>query len=245
LRQKHKLSLLLKIAEISSSSYYDSRNREYVNGLSRSGDQSIIEDIIAIRNDSEIVDPNGIGYRPMTILVNELRFLRDEPAVNNKRILRVMRQNDLLSTSYNKKINKYQSFKGEGNKHHKNHINQRFNTDRPIQKIGTDVTELRWGKKTKGERLFLSVFEDFYSSEILSFSFSLHPTTEFVLESLQPVLEKAKTAPHLVTIHSDQGIQYQATVYQRHLKKAGVRQSMSRKSTPYDNAPTEQLDNSS
>jgi len=233
--------LLLNIAEIRSSSYYDALSRDYVNNLPQPGDESIVNDIKDIRNDPEVKDPDGIGYRPMTKLVNDLRKKRNEPVVNNKRILRVMRQNDLLSTSYNKKVSKYSSFKGEGDKHYKNHISQRFQTDRPVQKVGTDVTEIRWGKGTINERLFLSVFEDFYSGEVLSYSMSLHPNTDFINESLQPVLDMSKPVPYLVTIHSDQGIQYQVPAYRRALKKAHVRQSMSRKSTPHDNAPTESL----
>jgi len=112
-------------------------------------------------------------------------------------------------------------------------------TDRPLQKIGTDVTEARWGSETTDERLYLSIFTDFYSEEILSYSTSLHPNTNFVIKSLLPVLKITKDTGYLSTIHSDQGTQYQSGKYQRMLRRNHIRQSMSRKSSPCDNAPTE------
>ncbi|WP_252897966.1 DDE-type integrase/transposase/recombinase [Amylolactobacillus amylophilus] len=95
----------------------------------------------------------------------------------------------------------------------------RFSTDRPLQKIGTDVTEARFGSQTTDERIYISLFTDFFSGEILSYSTSLHPNTEFVLESLNPVLEMVKDVPYKTTIHSDQGTQYQSGKYHSALKK--------------------------
>ncbi|MGI3099135.1 hypothetical protein [Companilactobacillus alimentarius] len=77
----------------------------------------------------------------------------------------------------------------------------------PIQKIGADVTEARWRFETTDERLYLSIFIDFYSGEILSYSTSLHPNTDFIIESLLSVLKMTKDTGYLSTMHSDQGIQ--------------------------------------
>lgn len=80
------------------------------------------------------------------------------------------------------KYNSYERNKGGGRR---NHINQRFMADCPSQKIGTDVTEVRLGSKTKDERLYLSIF------------------TDFIIESLLPVLKMTKDTGYLSTIHSD------------------------------------------
>lgn len=229
--------MLLKIAGISSSSYFDARKRNY--GSQYDLDQSIIEDIKSIRNEDR--EAESLGYRPLTKMVNSMRNNRGEKTVNHKRILRVMKQNDLLSHAYAKKTAKYNSYKGSQGGEHKNHINRRFMTDRPLQKIGTDVTEARWGSKTLDEKLYISILVDFYSGEILSYSTSLHPNTDFVIESLNPILKMAKNTGYLTTIHSDQGTQYQSGKYQRILRKNKIRQSMSRKASPCDNAPTESI----
>ena len=229
--------MLLKIAGMSSSSYFDARKRAY--GAHFDSDYSIVEDIKAIRagdNESE-----SLGYRPLTILINVRRQGRKETPVNHKRVLRVMRQNGLLSYCYKKKTAKYNSYEGSKGGERKNYIRGRFTTDRPLQKIGTDVTEARWGAQTTDERLYISLFTDFYSGEILSHSISLHPNTEFVLESLEPVIDMLKETPYLTTIHLDQGSQYQSGKYRAALKQNHIRQSMSRKSSPCDNAPTESL----
>jgi len=222
---------------MSSSSYFDARKRNY--GSQYDSDLSIIKDIKSIRDEDS--EAESLGYRPLTRMVNSIRNSRGEDSVNHKRVLRVMKQNDLLSHSYEKKTAKYNSYEGSKGGEHKNHINQRFMTDRPLQKIGTDVTEARWGFETTDERLYLSIFTDFYSGEILSYSTSLHPNTDFIIDSLLPILEVTKDTGYLTTIHSDQGTQYQSGKYQRILKRNHIRQSMSRKSSPCDNAPTESL----
>lgn len=222
---------------MSSSSYFDARKRNY--GAHFDSDYSIIEDIKVIRAADK--EAEGMGYRPLTQLVNKLRETREELPVNHKRVLRIMFQNDLLSHSYKKKTAKYSSYEGSQGGECKNHIKGRFSTDRPLQKIGTDVTEARFGSQTTDERIYISLFTDFFSGEILSYSTSLHPNTEFVLESLNPVLEMVKDVPYKTTIHSDQGTQYQSGKYHSALKKYKVKQSMSRKSSPCDNAPTESL----
>lgn len=222
---------------MSSSSYFDARKRNY--GSKYDSDNSIVDDIRLVRNTDK--EAESLGYRPLTVMVNSLRTSRNESPVNHKRVLRVMRQNGLLSHAYKKKTAKYSSYEGSTGRERKNHIKRRFSTDRPLQKIGTDVTEVRWGFQTTDERLYISLFTDFYSGEILSYSTSLHPNTEFVLKSLEPVLNMSNDVPYLTTIHSDQGTQYQSGKYQSALKQYRVRQSMSRKSSPCDNAPTESL----
>ena len=47
--------------------------------------------------------------------------------------------------------------------------------------------------------------------------------------------------PYRMTIHSDQGIQYQSKAYCQTLKQHHVFQSMSRRATCYDNAACESL----
>lgn len=229
--------MLLEIAGMSSSSYFDARKRNY--GSCYDNDDSIVEDIKSLRTENK--EAESLGYRPLTVMVNSLRKSRNESPVNHKKILRIMRENGLLSHAYKKKVAKYSSYEGSKGRERKNHIRRRFITDRPLQKIGTDVTEARWGTQTTDERIYISIFTDFYSGEILSYSTSLHPDTEFILESLEPVLGMAKSTPYLTTIHSDQGTQYQSGKYQTALKKNKIRQSMSRKSSPCDNAPTESL----
>ncbi|CAI2674537.1 hypothetical protein AKUH3B209X_PPKS00380 (plasmid) [Apilactobacillus kunkeei] len=54
-----------------------------------------------------------------------------------------MKNEGLLCNSYKRKIRKYNSYKGTCGKVASNRLRRRFTTDRPYQKIVTDVTELR------------------------------------------------------------------------------------------------------
>ena len=177
----------------------------------------------------------------MTHYINQRRAARGEKPVNHKRVQRIMQENKLSSHAYERQTAKYKSYKGTTGRLHKNWLNRRFQTDRPTQKIGTDVAEFRWGTETINERTFGTFFIDFYSGEIISHALSLHPNTDFVLASLEEVQRRSQQVPHLVTIHSDQGTQYQSTAYQMALKQAHIRQSMSRKATPIDNGVVESI----
>lgn len=152
-----------------------------------------------------------------------------------------MWENNLLCHAFERKTAWYNIYVGTVWKVYNSRINRRFMSDRPLQKLGTDITELRGGVKTQQERLYLSVVADFATGELIGHSTSAHPNTEFVLNSIRPVMELAQAVPHVTTIHSDQGVQYQSGQYQHELKQHRIKQSMSLKSTPLDNAPTESV----
>lgn len=67
---------------------------------------------------------------------------------------------------------------GEGAK---NHLNRRFATSHALQKIVTDVTEVKY---MNDEKLYLSPMMDLYNGEIIGFSISKLPTLHFALESI-------------------------------------------------------------
>ncbi|MBA4496472.1 DDE-type integrase/transposase/recombinase, partial [Paenactinomyces guangxiensis] len=63
---------------------------------------------------------------------------------------------------------------------------------------------------------------------------------QLVIRPLKRLLTKRKKdVTGTTTIHSDQGSQYTSKAYTLLLKQYGIKQSMSRKGTPLDNAPVE------
>lgn len=120
-----------------------------------------------------------------------------------------MREENLLSDAFNKQTRKYDSSKGKQGLKTKNRLNRRFNTDRPYQKLVTDISVFRYGNKGIEKRVFLSPLMDLCSREIISFKISEHPDTESVLTPLKVALDKLPKLSYRTTIHSDQGIQYQ------------------------------------
>lgn len=178
---------------------------------------------------------SSAGYRQMTDQLHELGF-----KVNHKKVLRLMHELNLLSCAYNKKTRKYNSYKGTVGTLAKNRLNRRFNTDRPYQKLTTDITEIRWGNQSTEERAYFTCLYDLYSKEILSYDISLSPTVEFTTNVLAAGIKQIpQNLGYRTTIHSDQGFQYQNPRWIRILKQNKLFQSMSRRATCLDNAAME------
>lgn len=159
--------------------------------------------------------------------------------INHKRILRITRENGWQVLNYHKSTHQYHSYVGEVGSIAPNRLHQHFITDRPLQKLVTDVTDIRWGNQTLKERLFLSPVMDLYNDEILDFNISSHPTVDFVLDPVKRVLNNLPNLPYRTTMHSDRGVQYQHSKWRKELRRHRVFQSMSRLATCLDNAQME------
>ena len=85
--------------------------------------------------------------------------------------------------------------------------------------------------------LSLAVVIDLGSRRIVGWSLGDHLRSDLVVAALRPALG---TRPAKSTIfHSDRGSQYGRTSFCQALAQAGMRQSMSARANPYDNAGTE------
>lgn len=191
------------------------------------------QELLQIIKDIKQQNPS-YGYRPVT---DELH--RRGIKVNHKRVNRLMRGNGLSSRMYNRQTRKYDSSIGPQGKKAKNRLNRRFQTNRPYQKMVTDVSEYRYGKMGQNERVYLSPIKDLCSGEIVSYNISDHPTTDFVMKPLMELINKRPILNYRMTVHSDQEIQYQTKAWRQTLKKNHIFQSMSRRATCLDNASME------
>jgi transposase InsO family protein/transposase-like protein len=229
LRPKHKTEFLLKIANISSSSYYDASTRDYQTNKFDSILVNKIKEITSLHND--------YGYRQVTLELHNQEFI-----VNHKLVRKIMKYCNLTCHAYDKNSGKYNSYQGTVGKIANNLLNRRFTTDRPFQKIVTDITELRWGKQTINERAYFTAFIDLFNNEMISWSITLHPTVDFITGCLEEALSKIPdNLKYRTTIHSDQGFQYQNSRYVKILKSQKIFQSMSKKATCLDNATCESI----
>ena len=147
--------------------------------------------------------------------------------VNHKRIQRLMHKAGLLGK---RPKEKYHSYKGKVGKVADNVINRNFKADAPLQKWTTDVSQFNfsWGK------CYLSPILDMATNEIISYDISLSPNLEQIKRMLDKAFSKFPKISGLV-LHSDQGWQYQHTLYRQKLAENGILQSMSRKGNCYDN----------
>lgn len=172
------------------------------------------------------------GYRRITAeLRNEGYF------INHKRVQRLMNKLNLRCVKYWRKSRKYSSYKGQVGKTAPNRINRRFDTPVPLQKITTDVSEF---KCYDGTKLYLSTFIDLYNREVLAYKISPHPTLDIAIDPLKEVIDLVNNyAQYRTTFHSDQGWQYQHSMYVHFIKENRCFQSMSRKGNCHDNSPME------
>jgi transposase InsO family protein len=85
--------------------------------------------------------------------------------------------------------------------------------------------------------LYLAVVIDLCSRRIVGWSLANHMRSDLVVAALQQALQ-TRPANHAI-FHSDRGSQYGSAPFRQVLAKAGLRQSMSARANPYDNAWTE------
>ena len=86
--------------------------------------------------------------------------------------------------------------------------------------------------------LYFAIVKDLCTRKIIGYAFSDRINTKLTLCALDMAIQRQKPAPGLI-FHSDRGSQYAATAYRERLATCGIRQSMSRKGDPYDNAVAE------
>ena len=176
------------------------------------------------------------GVRLLSAQVRDYYRIINRPLPNHKRIYRLMREMGLKCTKYSKRRCKYDSSKGPSGKKAKNVIRRRFMSNRKYQKMVCDITEL---KAKDGSKVYLEIIKDLATNQILTWEIGTHPTLEFSLKSLRKLIDLLPHTGYQLTLHTDQGWQYQHRAWRVLLKRGRIRQSMSHRATCLDNAACE------
>jgi putative transposase len=215
LRHKFDLNLLLDQTNMARSNFYYHQKR------TKSVDKyhEIKELIKSIYHKHK----GRYGYRRITDEINSKGII-----INHKTVLRLMK---LLGLKSLIRLKKYKSYKGEQGKIAPNLLKRNFKADTPNQKWATDITEFN----ISGKKLYLSPIIDLYNQEIISYELTERPVFNQIVMMLKKAFKKIPNNTNL-TLHSDQGWQYQMKQYQNLLKEKGIVQSMSRKGNCLDNA---------
>jgi putative transposase len=163
------------------------------------------------------------GYRRITDELNNKGII-----INHKTVLKLMKSLGFKSVI---RVKKYKSYKGDQGKIAPNILERNFKAFAPNQKWATDITEFN----VSGKKLYLSPIIDLFNQEIISYELTERPMFNQVVMMLKKAFKKIPNNTNL-TLHSDQGWQYQMKQYQSLLKEKGITQSMSRKGNCLDNA---------
>ena len=218
LRQTYQVKFLCDILKVSESSYYKwLKNKDYSNE----------EELEIVRNlkTLQIKHKYRMGSERMTYEYERIYHKK----YNHKRIARLMNKYGLQSV-VRPKIRRYGITK---NVYSKNKLNRNFGASSPYDKLATDISEF----KRSGKKVYLSIIKDLYTHVIEALEISYSPSLKLVVDTINQVKDKA--LEYGTFFHSDQGFQYTNPIVQKILKDNNFLQSMSRKGTPIDNAPTE------
>jgi transposase InsO family protein len=166
------------------------------------------------------------GYRRICA---ELR--RRGMQVNHKRVLRMMRKDNLLAL-------RKRRFMVTTNSNHKFEVY--LNLARRMKLSGmdqlwiADITYIR----LKAEFVYLAVILDAFSRKVVGWALDRTLANRLTISALEQAIGQRRPRPGLVH-HSDRGLQYARGEYVAVLEKFGIVASMSRPANPYDNASCE------
>jgi putative transposase len=187
----------------------------------RNGDAQLVTAITAI-----LAKHPRFGYRQVTD-----RLRRERRVVNAKRVLRIMREKELIAKPLRRP-----KWKGRRGSYGNLPNFSRFTPSAPNQLWLTDITFV----SLRSRWIYLAVLLDAFSRRCIGWALGTNITTELTLAALRMALVCRRPKGTLVH-HSDCGSQYRDTRYQDALGACGIQQSFSRPGTPTDNPVCERF----
>jgi len=206
------------LAAVSRAGYY----REW---LEKDPDQAQMAVRTAIQ-EIALAHHRRYGYRRVTADLHRRGMIS-----NHKRVLRIMREDNLLSIRYRKYI-----LTTDSQHEHEVHMNlaARMTVSGINQLWVADITYIR----LRVEFVFLAVIIDRFSRKAIGWALDRTLAARVAVMALRDAVARRQPPPGVVH-HSDQGIQYACTDYVEELKTNHMVPSMSRPANPYDNAVCE------
>jgi putative transposase len=159
--------------------------------------------------------------------------LRDQELVcAPSRVRRLMKQRGLKAIQPKNFVPKTSD--GKANQPSPNLLKDQPLPEQPNRVWAGDITFI----PTQTGWLYLAVVMDLCSRRIVGWSLANHLRVELVLAALNQALT-SRPGSNQTIFHSDRGSKYGSTAFRQVLASAGLRQSMSARANPYDNAWTE------
>jgi putative transposase len=169
------------------------------------------------------------GYRMLTALLR-----REGQLVNHKRVLRLMREDNLLSLRRKKYVFTTDSA-------HTLPIYPNLARHTKLTGLNqlwvADITFIR----LRTEFIYLAVVLDAYSRRVIGWDLGRTLQAELAIRALQMALSQRSWKAEGLIHHSDRGVQYASTDYTDLLEQNEIQISMSRRGNPYDNARAERF----
>ena len=202
------------------------RSSFYHRGKRGNPDRMEIETGLRDRIEAICLEFPRYGYRRVT---HQLR--RERRLVNHKKVLRIMRESDLLCRVKRRWVKTTDS-----NHHFARYPNliKRVSISRLNQVWLSDITYIRICTGF----VYLAAILDAFSRRLIGYAISRTLDTALTLEALRMAVAERRPAAGVIH-HSDQGVQYASVEYVEELRRHGFAISMARTGNPYDNAMME------
>jgi putative transposase len=205
-------------------------------GVSRAGYYRYLQDAAPLQEEMGVRDAmqrvalahRHYGYRRVTA---QLR--RDGMVVNHKRVLRLMRSDNLLCLPQRPFVPRTTQ-SGHGWKIVPN-------LARGLIVTGTDqlwVADITY-IHLREAFVYLAVVLDAFSRRVVGWALEAHLEASLAVAALRMALAARRPVPGTLIHHSDRGVQYACGEYRAELATHDVQASMSRVGNPYDNAKAE------
>ena len=202
---------------MSRSGYY-----RFIKPVEENADEMELRDAIQ----KVAVEMPAYGYRRITAALR-----RNNREVNHKRVLRLMREDNLLCL-------RRRAFVRTTDSDHKLPVYPNLAKGLQVKRLNqlwvADITYIR----LMCEFVYLAVILDAFSRKVIGWALGRTLEADLAVEALRMTIGRGRVEPGLVH-HSDRGIQYASRAYTELLGEHGIQVSMSRRGNPYDNAKAE------
>lgn len=169
-----------------------------------------------------------LGYRRITLTLQ-----RQGIVVNHKRVLRLMREDNLLC------LRRRPFVPVTTDSRHGWRVVPNLARGMVLTGLDqlwvADITYIR----LQEEFAYLAVVLDAFSRKVIGWALELHLQASLATAALRMALAARRPLPGSLIHHSDRGVQYACAEYAALLEAHGITPSMSRTGNPYDNAKAE------
>ena len=202
------------------------RSSFYYKPTAKSSDRMEAEADLVDRIEAICLEFPRYGYRRVT-----KQLQREGWVVNHKKVLRLMRESDLLCRARHKWV------KTTDSRHrfprYPNLI-KGVTISRLNQVWLSDITYIR----IRTGFVYLAAILDAFSRKVIGYAVSTRLDTGLTLEALHMAITDRQPGREVIH-HSDQGVQYASDEYTAELRSRGFQISMARRGNPYENAMIE------
>ena len=212
---------LCRLAEVSRASFYRGW-QEAAPGAEETAVRDAIQHLcLAHRH---------YGYRRITALLR-----REGWHVNHKRVLRLMREDNLLCLRHRPFV------PATTDSRHGWQVMP--NLARGMRLTGIDqlwVADITYVRLAEAF-VYLAVILDAFSRKVVGWALEEHLRSELAIAALEMAIDVRRPRPDSLIHHSDRGVQYACNDYIALLDRHYIQPSMSRLGNPYDNAKAERF----